>query len=263
MEYSSRPKHNNLNLSLDLRLICLVLLAVIVGMLLVWRPWDANAVATDRTVEVTGQATLKAEPDEYVFYPMYTFTNPAGDRQASIDAASAKSEELVKKLRELGVAPSKIRSSTSGYDNRYSIQPAPEPDPNPGNTTYNLTLTVTASGLKLAQKVQDYLVTTAPTGSVSPQAQFSTTMRKMLEDKARDEATRDARAKADQSAKNLGFAVVRVKSVNDGAGFGGVIPLGRMESGAAVDTKATAPSLGVQPGENDLTYSVTVVYYIR
>lgn len=257
MEYSSRPKNNSINLALDLRLVCLVLLAIITAMLLIWRPWETAANSNDRTVEVTGQATLKAEPDEYVFYPTYTFTDAANDRQAAVDAAAAKSDEIIKKLKALGVAPSKIKSSTSGYDGRPYIQPVPETD---DKTTYNLTLTITASSRQLAQKVQDYLVTTAPTGSVSPQAQFSNTMRKQLESKARDSATQDARNKADQSAKNLGFTVSRVKSVNDGTGFGGVMPYSRE---MAVDSSAAKPSLDVQPGENELAYTVTVVYYIK
>jgi uncharacterized protein YggE len=258
MEYSSRQSNNKLNISLDLRLITLILLAVIVAMLLLWRPWEASAQSEGRTIEVTGQSTLKAEPDEYVFYPTYTFTN--ADNQVSVDEASTKSDELVKKLREAGVAPSKIKLNTSGYDNRYYIQSAPLSS---DTSTYNLSLTVTVSGRQLAQKVQDYLTTTAPTGSVSPQAQFSNTMRKNLENKARDQATRDARAKAEQSATNLGFRVAGIKSVHDGAGFGGIVPMARMDQGVSSDAKSAAPSLSVQPGENDLGYTITVVYYIK
>ncbi len=54
------------------------------------------------------------------------------------------------------------------------------------------------------------MVTTAPTGQVSPRPNFSDAKRKELESKARDEATKDARAKADQSARNLGFKVGKI-----------------------------------------------------
>jgi uncharacterized protein YggE len=129
--------------------------------------------------------------------------------------------------------------------------------------TYNLQLTVTLTNKDLVQKVQDYLVATLPTGGVSPQAGFSDSKRKQLESNARDEATKDARSKADQSAKNLGFRVGKVKSVDDGSGFGGMpYATSKAESAVALDI-AASPSLSVQPGENELSYSVTVVYTIR
>lgn len=113
-----------------------------------------------------------------------------------------------------------------------------------------------------AQKIQNYLTTTAPSGQVSPQGTFSDSKRKELEDKAREEATRDARDRAERSAQNLGFKIGKVKAVSDGAGFNGPIP----ERRDVMTTDMRAPSdasLPVQPGENELNYSVAVTYYLR
>jgi SNF2 family DNA or RNA helicase len=44
-------------------------------------------------VSVSGSATLKAEPDEYVFYPSYEFKN--ADKTAGLKELTAKSEEVV------------------------------------------------------------------------------------------------------------------------------------------------------------------------
>src|SRR5262249_19017389 len=126
--------------------------------------------------------------------------------------------------------------------------------------TYSFQLTVTVDNKDLAQKAQDYLVSTTPTGTVTPQANFSETKRKQLEAQARDEATKDARAKADQSAKNLGFKVGKVKSVEDGTDTGRIVPLG---ASAPTESVATDNKLAVQPGQNDLNYSVTVVYFVH
>jgi uncharacterized protein YggE len=122
--------------------------------------------------------------------------------------------------------------------------------------------TAIVANRELAQKVQDYLVSTSPTGQISPQTGFSTTKQKQLESKARDDATKDARAKADQSAKNLGFKVAKVKSIQDGTNFGGITPM-MLKDSAAGSSEAITSSLAVQPGQNDLTYSVTVIYYIK
>jgi uncharacterized protein YggE len=249
------PK-NKVNLSLDLRLVIIVLLLVIAGMLALWRPWTTKT-SGDRTVAVTGEATIKAEPDEYLFYPSYSFKNAS--KEAGLAELTAKSDAVVAQLKKLGVEDSKIKTNSSGYGDYYSISR----DPGSATTTYTLSLTVTVGTRDLAQKVQDYLVTTSPTGAVSPQPTFSDAKRKELESKARDEATKDARNKAEQSAKNLGFKISKVKQVQDDAGFGDIGPYYGYgaESLSVDDSKKT--QLTIQPGENDLNYAVKVVYFVR
>ncbi|MBA3758051.1 SIMPL domain-containing protein [Candidatus Saccharibacteria bacterium] len=247
---------NRINLSVDLRVIIGVLLAIIVAMLIMWMPWQ-NAENDNETITVTGEALVKAEPDQYIFYPSYQFTNV--DKTAAINAANAKSQDLTTKLKELGIADNKIKTDINGYKNQ----------PFEGNTNqdyiYSLQLTVTLESRDKAQTIQDYLVTTGPENNVTPQGSFSETKQNELESQARDEATKDARAKADQSANNLGFKLGRVKAVEDGAGFGNPVPLleGR---GIALDSTAQKPestNVNIMPGENELRYSVTVTYYVR
>ncbi len=251
---SGNTTKDKISLSLSPRLVILILLAVIAGMLALWRPWSPVA-SSGQTIEVTGSSKITDKPDEFVFYPSYEFKN--ADKDSALSELTKKSDAIVSKLKELGVADSKIKTNSSGYD--YPVYYGMDNK----DATYSLQLTVTVDNLDLAQKVQDYLVTTAPTGAVSPQSDFSDQKRKTLESKARDEATKDARTKADQSAKNLGFKVGKVKSVTDGTGFD--IPCrGGLCAGTTLDSAAAAkPSLAVQPGENDLNYSVTVVYYIK
>jgi hypothetical protein len=219
-------------------------------MLLIWKPWSAVG-ADARTVSVTGEATVSAEPDEYGFYPTYQFTDD--DRDAALATLTKKNEDVVSGLKKLGVEDSRIKTNSSGYD-LPSFRGEPEGG---GKPTYTLSLTVTVADKDLAQKVQDYLLTTSPSGSVSPQATFSDNKRRELENQARDEATKDARAKAEQSAKNLGFKLGKVKEVTDGSGFG-VFP--SRDGATTAEDKA---QLTIQPGENKLTYSVSVVYFVK
>jgi small subunit ribosomal protein S18 len=143
-----------------------------------------------------------------------------------------------------------------GYDRYYFA-------PDSSNTpTYTLRLEITINDKDKTQIVQDYLVTTAPKGAVSPQAGFSEAKRKELESQARDEATKDARKKADQSAKNLGFSVGKVKSVSDGAGFGGVMPMYAEDSIKAVAPVADS-TLPVRSGQNEISYGVSVTYFLK
>lgn len=248
---SEPAKAQKLSLSLDYRFVTLGLLAVIIVMFFLWKPWVPKT--TDRTIEVNGQATVSARPDEFLFYPSYHFSN--SNKQTALFELAAKSEQLVSELKKLGVADKDIKTNSSGWS--YPIYDGGS-DKTP---TYTLSLTVTVDSDELAQKVQDYLVTTEPIGGVSPQATFSEQKRKEVEDKARDQATKDARKKADQSAKNLGFRLSSVKTVNDGSGFGGIIPFA--ERSMAADIANPEASLSLQPGENELTYTVTVTYFIK
>ncbi len=253
------PKTSKIQLSLDLKqLIIGVLALAILAMLIIWKPWHGT-VTSDRTVKVTGEASIKAEPDEYVFYPSYQFKN--ADKDAGLAELTKKSDEIIAKLKETGVADNKIKTNANGNNYNYFKNAD-------NSTTYSLTLTVTVGSKDLAQKVQEYLATTTPLGEVTPQTTFSQTMRKQLESRARDEATKDARTKADQSATNLGFKVSKVKSVEDGAGFGNAVPM--MARGSiAVDSAAGSiaspevAKLAVQPGENEISYSVTVTYFVK
>ncbi|HSX32992.1 MAG TPA: SIMPL domain-containing protein [Candidatus Saccharimonadales bacterium] len=254
MEPSTNNKQSpRLRLALDYRIICIVLVLIVVGLVLLWRPWH-HATNTSRTISVTGDATLTAEPDEFVFSPSYRLTET--DPQTALSDLSKKSDAIVAQLKTLGVPNNKIKTNADSwsYPVYYSDTSSQE---------YTLQLTVTVNNLALSQKVEDYLLTTSPSGEITPSADFSTSKQKSLQNQARDEATKDARAKAEQSAKNLGFKLGAVKTVDDSAGFDGGIAYPLAAGSNLTDSASSKSSLTVQPGENDLSYSVTVTYYIR
>lgn len=240
------------SLSLDLRFIVIILLLIMAIMVVIWKPWDTIS-SDDRTISVTGDATISAEPDEFAFSPTYEFTS--ANQDTALTDLTERSDGIVTELKKLGVKDNQIKTNASDYD--YQIYRKPGTD----LSTYTLQLTITIGDKDLAQKVQDYLLTTSPAGTITPYPSFSDAKQKQIESKARDEATKDARAKAEQSARNLGFKVGKVKSVNDGTGFDDYY-LGGATTLEAGDS-ATSRSLAIQPGENDLSYSVTVVYYVK
>jgi uncharacterized protein YggE len=226
-------------------------------MLFAWKPWDSPPQNTGRTVQVTGEATLKAEPDEFVFSPSYDFKNAS--KQAALDELSKKSEEIVSQLKKLGVDDRKIKTNADGYERGIYF-----PTSQGGQTTYSLMLNVTVGSKDLAQKVQDYLIITSPTGAVTPYSTFSKAKQKQLESQAREEAEKDARSKAGKSAENIGFKLGAVKSISEVNGFGGVVPL--MENGAAsadLAQPSRSSTISVQPGQSDINYKISVTYYIK
>src|SRR5690349_17605346 len=69
--------------SFNRKLVVSLVVALVITLLVI--AGLATKIATgsgdigDRTVSVTGEATLEAEPDEYVFYPTYSFKNASKD----------------------------------------------------------------------------------------------------------------------------------------------------------------------------------------
>lgn len=242
----------------------------------------------DRKIRVTGEASVSGTPDEFVFYPSYTVRN--SDRSAALKEIASKSSTVTAGLKDLGVTDSQIKSGANGYTRAVdsgatsssgATEPAIAPDDGDGKTgdSYGLQFTITITNRGTAQKVQDYLATTGSVGVTTPISNFSAGKRKQLESKARDEATKDARSKAEQSANNLGFKIGAVKTVSDGSGFS-ESPVAKPAldrdsssaeekddeaggSGNASGNTSTIGDLEVQPGTQTLSYSVTVEYYVR
>src|SRR5690242_3717437 len=91
------------------RLLSLLLAIGLVVAIVLWKPWQANVKASDRTVSVTGDSTITAEPDEYTFSPSYDFTD--ANKDTALANLAKKSDEIVSALKNLGVADSKIKSN--------------------------------------------------------------------------------------------------------------------------------------------------------
>jgi uncharacterized protein YggE len=239
------------NVSVDLRIVCLVLLAVIAGMIVVWKPWS-SVNGSKRTITISGEASQKAEPDEYQFSPSYI--EKGSDRAAIQKSLVDKVNQVITKLKELGVAESDITLNSSTYDNYY----------NDGtNEVTSNSLTVIVSNKELSQKVQDYLLTTSPQGQITPYPTFSTDKRKQLEDDIRVKAIADAKKKAGQTASELGTKLGKVVSITDQNN--GIFPMSY--SGAvstmAIEDKATVSSLPVLSGKQEVSMTVEVVYEIK
>lgn len=252
------PPKSSHTVNIDYRwLIIFGLVLLIVIMTVLWKPWEAKIGAGTRTIDVVGNATVKAVPDEIVFTPQYSFKMDS--KQAAVDAASKKNATVTERLKTLGVVDNQIKSNTSGYDS--GVTPMAEPSED-SSYTYTTSLTVTLTDTKLAQKVQDYLATTSPEGQVTPYYDFTDETRAKLESDGRNKATADAKKKAEQSAGILGVSVGSLKNYTDNS-FGGYPIALRDMSGAEDSVSSSKSSFNLQPGENELNYSVSVSFYVK
>jgi hypothetical protein len=249
---------NTVNLKLDLRYVVIFLLVVIAGMLAFWRPWSSSTSA-DRTISETGDATIKATPDEYVFYP--SFESTVSDQTAAKAEVTKTTNEVVDKLKELGVKEEDLTLTVYGYDD-YDYTMMYYPSGEPDKFTASASIEIVVSDKDLAQKVQDYLDTTSAKGQLTPQAQFSESKQAELESQARQEAIDDAKAKAEQSAGLLGAKVGDVLTVSEGSGFD-IYPLMRSGTDATAEDIAVSSTLPILPGQNEFSYTVSVTFALR
>lgn len=240
----------NQKISLDLRIVTVLLLAGLIASIVMWKPWQSTST---RTVAVTGESSSKAEPDEFQFNP--TYQKKGADRAAIQKELTDKINEVVAKLKELGIDESDISLASSTYDNFY----------NDGtNEVTSNTLTISVYDKDLSQRVSDYLATTTPEGQISPYATFSKDKQKEVEEQLRSEAIADAKKKAEQMATDLGAKLGKVESITDQTGGGGVFPMLTRSGGASeIAVDAVSSSLPVLSGKQELSYSVQVTYQIK
>lgn len=241
--------NQKLTLSLDLRLVCAALLAIIAVMLGLWQPWDSNTAR--RTISVTGTGKITATPDNYQFNPSFQKATSA-ELNAQVAAVTAR-------LKELGVAEKDISLQSSSFSApKTMIAPAPEQD---ANYAY---ITIKVSTKELAQKVQDYITTTDAEGQLTPYPNFSDDKLKQLQEEARDKALTDAKTKAVKTAGNLNAKLGKVVEFKDAENSFGVYPLAGSEKAIdSAERPSVQGSVPIYPGEQEISVSVQAVFEIK
>lgn len=240
----------------DWRWLVIGVLGAVIIVFGLWRPWQEQR---SRTIEVTGQAEVRAEPDQFTF--RVTYQEKAETRQEAIKRVTVIGEKTITELRKIGVKESAITTTVAGGIDYYGAPSAPEIMPSPPlattpNATYGITAVVTERAL--AQKVTDYLSTTNPLYSVTPEYGFSSTKQQQLENEARLLALSDGRKKAEATATTLGAKLGKIQKVSDLQWGGGVVPMARSS-----EDQSTSPSPTVLPGEQTIPFTVVLTYLLR
>jgi uncharacterized protein YggE len=236
-------REKKLVLTLSWKLLAIVLLIVLAALTFYTKPWEMNS-SNPRTLEITGEATIKRAPDSFVFNPTFE-----ADSQ---EAITLKTNEVVKALKELGLGDAGIQTQVTNYEN-YGMN---GPD---GTYNYSVYMTLAVEDKELAQKVQDYLVSAGAIGQVTPITGFKAETRKALKDEATTLAVEDAKRRAEQTANNLGVKVVKVIKINEPDDNMDIYPIASYDS--AVVQEGT--SLPINAGESEFPLSLKVVFEIR
>lgn len=245
-----------MKISIDLRWICGLLLVIILGMLLIWKPWSPP-ISTDKTIAVTGEASVEKAPDEFVFYTVYNTS--ADTSAAAVEAVSKKGNEVVSKLKELGASDNQIKTDVDVYGGYFGIEPLIDRPAGSKSKSASFRITCKIDNKDLAQKITDYLATSGAVGGITPQVQFKEATRKQIENDLRAAATKDAREKAEAQAKTLGVKLGKAIKVEDQEQGGVFLPY-KAEASVARDLASTPT---IYPGTQPITFSVKVTFAIK
>jgi len=234
------------------KVLHVIVLVAILGLVAWSQPWNSGkATKLSRTISVSGEATVDASPDELVFTPY--FEQKGTDRNELRNDLTKQANEVVDKLKEIGVAEEKIKLDASSYDRWYWNKNE--------EGTMSVSIRVTVNDKDKAQEIQDYLLTLDNIkGQLTPQGNFSKGKQKELEAQATEGASKDARSKAEAQAALFGMKLGDVVKVEQGGGSGPFPVTYRAE---ALQLDEAASSLPVLLGEDEYTKSVQVVYELR
>jgi uncharacterized protein YggE len=244
--------NSTINIKLNAWLIVLVLLCVIGGMLAFWQPWRSTSSTVDRTISVTGTSKIKSESDQYVFNPYFESDNLEAIKKLNID--------VVQKIKDTGVVEAKIKTSTSTWD-KYAPAPAVMYPEQNLKVVNSFQLNVIVNNKELAQKVQDILVEAKPKGQISPSAEFSEEKQKQLKDQASIISLNDAKKQAETKAQVFGQKIGKVIKIDEQP----TSPFYPVAYDTARSASLTSgqKSIPIQAGENEFSYSSSVVFELK
>ena len=223
-------------------------------------------IAPGNTISVSGYGEAMAVPD------IATFSFSVTSEKLTVAAAQAdatqKANATLAYLKSAGIDEKDIQTSDYSVNPQYDyVQRACVGGICPGGEQvlrgYQVRQTTTVK-VRDTEKAGDLLGGVGTTGATEVSGlQFTFDDPDQVEDEARMEAIADAKAKANELARQLGVSIVRVVSFSE-SGSGMPYPLaygrGGME-GVQSSMDAKAPEISV--GQNKVTSRVSVTYEIR
>ncbi len=213
----------------------------------------ATAAAAPTTLTLTAEAAVEAAPD--VADIGAGVMTQAVEANAALSANAERMSKVVAALRKAGVADRDIQTSGLNLQPQYRY----EPNQTPVLVGYqaNNRVSVTLRDLRQAGKIIDTLVAQGANQIDGPT--FRIDKPEPLMDKARADAVRIGKARAELYAQAAGMRVKRIASMSEQGGFRpGPMPAGRM---VAMEMKAADSP--VEPGEVRLAVTLAMVFELE
>ena len=243
-----------------------MLLVILVGLIILERGYGfaqtVKGKKADNTISVSGEGKVKAVPD--VATVSLGVVAQGKDAKEAQNLASERINKITSFVKGLGVAKEDITTSAANLNPRYDYQ-------NGRNDIVgydsNQTITVKVRGVdKGSDTVGKILAGAVDNGANQVYgSQFTIDDPDSLKQEARKLAIEKAKVKARELAEAAGIKLGKVVSVQDGEGSYPVPPIAyATDKGYGIGgggAEAIAPS--VEPGSQDISQTVTLVFEVR
>ena len=208
------------------------------------------------TVTVNGDATVTSAPDEAVI--ILTVENDAATATAAMDSTSTQSNDLLTKLKNVGVEDAAIQTSS------VTLYPVRTYDPTTGKETLTgyraqNSVKVTLKDAATVAKVLAAGVEAGVTTVTGPDWRLRDDSKAVTD--ALKQAVAHARAKAEGLASAAGVSIGDVISMSEGS-VQAPVPIFSNSAGAATDSSKVAEP-AVSAGTLDVTATVTITYALK
>jgi uncharacterized protein YggE len=209
--------------------------------------------APPRTLTVTGLGRVAVRPDIADLRLGVTVTEP------TVEAARSKSAgaltAVLDRLKALGIRDRDVRTSIVSVNPQYDYARQDAPPRLVGYQFTNLVVAI----IRDIDTVGDAIDAALGAGATTiDQISFRVEDQSAAEAEAREAAVRDARARAETFAAAAGVPIDGVAAILEGAG---AIPYPRPFERMALTAKDSGTP--VEPGENEVTATVTITYLLR
>ncbi|TSC93705.1 MAG: hypothetical protein CEN91_142 [Candidatus Berkelbacteria bacterium Licking1014_85] len=219
----------------------------------VWQPWKTNS----RTITVTGEGKVKAEPDISKLTIGVEVVKPTTDEAQK--ETSTKIGKILDAVKAKGVAEKDIQTQT--------ISTSPKIDYELGKSVQNgyygrVTATVTVRDTKKAQEILDSASSAGATSIYGPQLTFSDEKLEQVKTDAQKKAIENGKKKAQELAKAQDAKVGKVISISEN-NLTNPYLYRTFESSSVSSLKDMPVAQTVYPGENEITMTVSVVFALK
>jgi uncharacterized protein YggE len=207
--------------------------------------------AAANTVTASGAGTAQAVPDTAEMSFGVTTTSP--NAKSALEQASKSAEQIAAAVKKQGIAAEDIQTQD------VSVYPqATEQDGKPVITGYEASLSVSVKVRDIAKLGEVISAANAAGANAISGPTFTVADPAPARAEAIDEAVADARTSAEAMAKAAGKSVGDVVSMS--SSDAGAVPMAYSASGTM---DGSAKSVPIEPGQLDVSASVTVVFELE
>jgi uncharacterized protein YggE len=246
---------------LSTRLVPVLALVLSVAALLAAAPSGAAQIVpvqpqVSTGISVVGSGIVLADPNvARITFGSEVFDASLSNAQAE---ASRRMDAVVTKLKADGIPDTDIRTTSFNINPQYDQRDQSQPAVLRGYTVQNQVEVKTTNVGGLGALIDD-AVGVGATRVFG--IRFEASNMEALKNQARDQAMQNARAKAEQLAKDSGITLGRPISIEE-SDTGGVTPVAR-QADSSLAAAPAAVSTPIQPGQLQVSTNVRVIFSIQ